>query len=73
MPMGVAWKESTSNGTRPPPPNRRAVAHPCGAVPVMDLEGKVPPLFGTYGYRFSDLTSFLTGMKGGGGVVTSKG
>ena len=25
MPIGVAWKESTSNGPHPPPPNRRAV------------------------------------------------
>ena len=28
MPMGVAWKESTSNGPRAPPPNRRALAPP---------------------------------------------
>ena len=28
MPMGVAWKEWNSNGPRPPPPNRRAVAPP---------------------------------------------
>ena len=27
MPMGVAWKESTSNGSRPHPRNRRAAAH----------------------------------------------
>ena len=29
-PMGVAWKESTSNGSRPPPLNRRTVAPPLG-------------------------------------------
>ena len=28
MSMGIAWKESTWNGPRPPPPNRRAVATP---------------------------------------------
>ena len=28
MPMGGAWKESTSKVPRPPPPNRRAVAPP---------------------------------------------
>ena len=28
MPMVGAWKESTSNDPRPPPPNRRAMAPP---------------------------------------------
>ena len=28
MPMGSAWKESTSNSPRSPPPNRDAVALP---------------------------------------------
>ena len=42
MPMGVAWKESTSNG--PHPPNRRAVApplgHPMGHSPRSDSSAK---------------------------------
>ena len=32
MPMGSAWKESTLNGPRPPPPNHRAVAPPLGSM-----------------------------------------
>ena len=33
MPMGVAWKESTSNVLVPPPPNRRAVTPPLRISP----------------------------------------
>ena len=32
MPMDGTWKESTSNGPHPPPPNRRAVAPPLAST-----------------------------------------